>query len=135
ICNKTANGEKVPFLHINDTNLQILDFDFLDGTIKGLSSFYINMSSRVDSSDYSKKKSCGFASLISDDYDLEDSNISSWKYVPTQLQWGTPISGECYLNDSLDTSCTLGGEYCWSWLSSNHLCACDRDTRFYSTLC
>ncbi|MBA0753040.1 hypothetical protein Gogos_022426, partial [Gossypium gossypioides] len=217
ICNKTANGGKVPFLNINDTNLQILDFDFLDGTIKvnhpityfncqknhhngmslnltgtrfsysasdnsfwssgcgnlvtifgnetdnllggclqpsckinnktscvarcltffpqGLSSFYINMSSRVDSSDYSKKKSCGFASLISDDYDLEDSDISSRTHVPTQLQWGTPLFGECYLNDSSNTTCTFDGEYCWSWLSSNHLCACERDTRIYSMLC
>ncbi|KAG4128359.1 hypothetical protein ERO13_D09G016350v2 [Gossypium hirsutum] len=217
ICSKTANGGKIPFLNINDTNLQILDFDFLDGIIKvnhpityfncrkshyngmslnltgtrffystsynsfyssgcgnlitifgnetdkllggclqpscrinnktsqvasclaffpqGLSSFYINMSNRVDSSDYRKKKSCGFASLISDDYDLEDSDISSRMYVPTQLQWGTPIIGECYLNDSSNISCTSDGEYCWSRLSSNHLCACDRDTRIYSTLC
>ncbi|KAK8278128.1 hypothetical protein V6Z12_D09G020100 [Gossypium hirsutum] len=217
ICNKTANGGKVPFLNINDMILQILDFDFLDGTIKvnhpityfncrknhyngmslnltgtrfsystsdnsfyssgcgnlitifgnetdkllggclqpscrinnkishvasclaffpqGLSSFYINMSNRVDSSDYRKKKSCGFASLISDDYDLEDSDISSRTHVPTQLQWGTPIIGECYLNDSSNISCTSDGEYCWSRLSSNHLCACDRDIPIYSTLC
>ncbi|KAK8278134.1 hypothetical protein V6Z12_D09G020700 [Gossypium hirsutum] len=188
ICNKTANGGNIPFLNINDTNLQILDFDFLDGTIKvnhpityfncrenhyngmsfnltgtrfsystsdnsfwssgcgnlvtifgndtdnllggclqpscrinnktscvasclaffpqGLSSFYINMSSRVDSSDYRKKKACRFASLISDDYDLEDFDISSRTHVPTQLQWGTPIIGECYLNDSSNISCT-----------------------------
>ncbi|KAL1080812.1 hypothetical protein V6Z11_D09G020200 [Gossypium hirsutum] len=205
ICNKTANGGNIPFLNINDTNLQILDFDFLDGTIKvnhpityfncrenhyngmsfnltgtrfsystsdnsfwssgcgnlvtifgndtdnllggclqpscrinnktscvasclaffpqGLSSFYINMSSRVDSSDYRKKKACRFASLISDDYDLEDFDISSRTHVPTQLQWGTPIIGECYLNDSSNISCTSDGEYCWSRLSSNHLCA------------
>ncbi|KAG4128361.1 hypothetical protein ERO13_D09G016400v2 [Gossypium hirsutum] len=217
ICNKTANGGKVPFLNINDMILQILDFDFLDGTIKvnhpityfncrknhyngmslnltgtrfsystsdnsfcssgcgnlitifgnepdkllggclqpscrinnkishvasclaffpqGLSSFYINMSNRVDSSDYRKKKSCGFASLISDDYDLEDSDISSRTHVPTQLQWGTPLIGECYLNDSSNISCTSDGEYCWSRLSSTHLCACDRDIRIYSTLC
>ncbi|MFQ6630640.1 hypothetical protein Gotur_008452 [Gossypium turneri] len=102
---------------------------------QGLSSFYINMSNRVDSSDYRKKKSCGFASLISDDYDLEDSGISSRTRVPTQLQWGTPTFGECYLNDSSDTSCTSNGKYCWSRLSSNHLCACVRDTRIYSTLC
>ncbi|KAK8278123.1 hypothetical protein V6Z12_D09G019700 [Gossypium hirsutum] len=172
ICNKTANGGNIPFLNINDTNLQILDYDFLDGTIKvnhpityfncrenhhngmslnltgtrfsystsdnsfwssgcdnllggclqpscrinnktscvascltffpqGLSSFYINMSSKVDSSDYRKKKSCGFASLISNDYDLEDFDISI-----------------------RNISCTSDGEYCWSRLSSNHLCAC-----------
>nr|KJB33572.1 hypothetical protein B456_006G018700 [Gossypium raimondii] len=194
ICNKTANRGKGPFLNINDMNLQILDFDFLDGTIKvnhpityfncrknhhngmslnltgtrfsystsdnsfycsgcdnlvtifgnetdkllgrclqpscrinsktsyvasclaffpqGPSSFYINMSNKVDSSDYRKKKSCEFASLISDDYDSEDSDISSRTHVPTQLQWGTPIFGECYLNDSSDTSCTFDGKYC-----------------------
>ncbi|XP_040956081.1 wall-associated receptor kinase-like 9 [Gossypium hirsutum] len=103
--------------------------------VAGLSSFYINMSNRVDSSDYRKKKSCGFASLISDDYDLEDSDISSRTHVPTQLQWGTPLIGECYLNDSSNISCTSDGEYCWSRLSSTHLCACDRDIRIYSTLC
>ncbi|MBA0635737.1 hypothetical protein Godav_022309, partial [Gossypium davidsonii] len=132
---QTANGGEVPFLNINGTNLQILDFDFLKGTIKDLSSFYINMTNRVDSSDNRKKKSCGFASLISDDYDLEDSDISSRTHVPTQLHWGTAIYGECYLNDSSDTSCTSDGEYCWSRLSSNHLCVCDWDTRIYSTLC
>ncbi|KAK5802301.1 hypothetical protein PVK06_029887 [Gossypium arboreum] len=217
ICNKTTNGGKVPFLNINDMNLQILEFNFLDGTIKvnhpityfncrknyhngmslnltgtrfsysnsdnsfwssgcgnlvtifgnetdnliggclqpscrinnktscssrclayfpeGLSSFYINMSTKVDSSDYRKKKSCGFASLISNDYDLEDFDISSRTHVPTKLQWGTPIFGECHLNDSLDTSCTTYGLYCWSRLSSSHLCVCDRDTRIYSTSC
>ncbi|KAH1092149.1 hypothetical protein J1N35_019406 [Gossypium stocksii] len=218
ICSKTTNGGKVPFLNIDDTNLQILDFDFLHGTIKvnhpityfncqknhhngmslnltgtrffysnsynsfwssgcnnlvtifgnetnnllggclqpscrinnktsyvarclaffpeRLSSFYINMSSRVDSSDYNKKKSCEFASLISDDYALGYSDISSRTHVPTQLQWGTPIFGECHLNDSLDISCTSDDKYCWSKLSSNHLCACDRgDTRIYSTSC
>ncbi|TYG52366.1 hypothetical protein ES288_D09G021600v1 [Gossypium darwinii] len=199
ICNKTANGGEVPFLNINDTNLQILDFDFLEGTIKvnhpityfncpknhhngmslnltgtcfsystsdnsfyysgcgnlvtifgnetdkllggclqpscrinnktsyvasclaffprDLSSFYINMTNRVDS---------------------KDSDISSRTHVPTQLHWGTPIYGECYLNDSSDTSCTSDGEYYWSRLSSNHLCYCrmlclNTPTNYYSS--
>ncbi|KAL1151135.1 hypothetical protein V6Z11_A09G021400 [Gossypium hirsutum] len=68
-CRKTANGQKLPFLTINGMNLQILDFDYLYGTVVG-----------------------------------------------------TPIYGVCYLNDSLDTSCTSDDEYCWSRLSSNHLC-------------
>ncbi|KAG8482644.1 hypothetical protein CXB51_023995 [Gossypium anomalum] len=97
----------------------------------GLSSFYINMSSRVDSSDYKRKRSCRFASMISyDSYlasELEDFDISNRTHIPTQLQWGTPIYGVCYLNDSLDTSCTSDGEYCWSRLSSNHLCVCIKD--------
>lgn len=29
----TCNEEKVPLLNISGTNLQILDFDFLDGTV------------------------------------------------------------------------------------------------------
>ncbi|TYI08725.1 hypothetical protein ES332_A09G021000v1 [Gossypium tomentosum] len=179
ICNKTANGEKVPFLNINGTNLQILDFNFLDGTVKinhpityfnltgtrfyysdshnifwslgcgnlvtifgnetdnfiggclqpscrinnktssiigclvtipkGLSSFFANMSDMVDSSDYMRKRSCGFASLISYDFDLtNDFDLSNRTHVPTQLQWGTLISGECYLNDN---SCPPHYEY------------------------
>ncbi|TYJ16984.1 hypothetical protein E1A91_A09G019400v1 [Gossypium mustelinum] len=106
----------------------------------GLSSFYINMTSRVDSSDYKRKRSCGFASIISDYYltsVLDDFNISNWTHIPTQLQWGTPIYGVCYLNDSLDTSCTSDDEYCWSRLSSNHLCVCIKDIGdiCYSRLC
>ncbi|PPS03424.1 hypothetical protein GOBAR_AA17236 [Gossypium barbadense] len=210
ICNKTANGKEVPLLNINGTNLQILGFDFLYGTVKvnhpitysncrknhhngmslnltgtrfyysdsdnffkslgcgnlitifgnetnnliggclqpsckinkktssivgcpltipkGLSSFFANMSDMVDLSDYRRKRSCGFASLISYDFDLtDDFDLSHRTHVPTQLQWGTLISGECYLNDSSDTSCTFDGEYCWSRLSANHLCSCKRD--------
>ncbi|KAG8482657.1 hypothetical protein CXB51_024277 [Gossypium anomalum] len=220
ICSKTANGGKVPFLNINDKNLEILDFDFLHGTItvnhpityfncrknhhngmslnltgtrfyysdsdnifwssgcsnlvtvygnemdniisgclqsscrinnetssivgcrvnipQGLSSFYVNMSSMVDSSDYKRKRSCGFASMISSDYDLtfelEDFDISNRMHMPTRLQWGTPISGVCQLNDGLDTSCTSDGEYCWSRLSFSHLCVCNRDITVW-TLC
>ncbi|MFQ6630618.1 hypothetical protein Gotur_009388 [Gossypium turneri] len=210
ICNKTANGKEVPSLNINGANLQILDFNFLDGTVKvnhpitcfncrknhhngmslnltstrfyysdsnnifwssgcgnlvtifgndtnnliggclqpscrinnktssivgcpltipkGLSSFVANMSDMVDSSDYRRKRSCGFASLISYDSDLtDDFDLSNRTHVPTHLQWGTLISGECYLNDSSDTSCTFDGKYCWSRLSSNHLCSCEKD--------
>ncbi|MFQ6659675.1 hypothetical protein Gotur_028475 [Gossypium turneri] len=221
ICNKTVNGKKVPFLNINGTDLQILDFNFFKGTImvnhpityfncrknhhngmslnligtrfyysnsdnifwssgcgnlvtvfgnemdnaisgclqpscrfnneassivgcrvnipQGLSSFYVNMSSRVDSSDYKRKRSCGFASMISSDYHLtsklEDIDISTRTHIPTRLQWGTLISGVCQLNDGLDTSCTSDGEYCWSRLSSIHLCACNRNINADLTLC
>ncbi|KAK5802288.1 hypothetical protein PVK06_029873 [Gossypium arboreum] len=80
---------------------------------QGLSSFFVNMSNMVDSSDYGRKGSCGFASLLSYDYnlilELEDFDISKRTHIPTQLQWGTPIFGECHLNDSLDTSCTSNG--------------------------
>ncbi|KAB2011412.1 hypothetical protein ES319_D09G018200v1 [Gossypium barbadense] len=47
---------------------------------------------------------------------------------------GRPIYGECYLNDSSDTSCTSNGEYCWSRLGSNHLCICYRDNNGISYL-
>ncbi|KAG8482651.1 hypothetical protein CXB51_024276 [Gossypium anomalum] len=217
ICIKKASGKKVPFLNINGMNLQILDFNFLSGTVmvnhpttyfncrkdhrngmslnltgtrfyysdaynnfwssgcdnlvtvfgseidnliggclqpsckindetssidgcivnvpQGLSSFYVNMSNKLDSSDYRRKRSCEFASMISYDYDLTF-NVSNTTHVPTQLQWGTRIFGVCQLNKSLDTSCTSDGEYCWSRLSSNHLCVCDRDINVdYLTLC
>ncbi|KAK8334927.1 hypothetical protein V6Z12_A09G020000 [Gossypium hirsutum] len=211
ICNKTVNGEEVPFLNINGMNMQILGFDFLVGTVKvnhpityfncpknhysgmslnltgtrfyysnyynifwssgcgnliivfgnetnnfiggclqpscrihnktssidgclvpiprGLSSFFVNMSSKVDSSDYRRKRPCGYASLISDDYDvtfeLDDFDITKRTHIPMKLQWGTPILSECDLKDGSDTSCTYNGEYCWSRLSSNHLCMCE----------
>ncbi|KAB2064429.1 hypothetical protein ES319_A09G018200v1 [Gossypium barbadense] len=216
VCNKSDHGQKVPFLNINGMNLQILEIDFLYGTVKvnhpityfncqknhhngtslnltgtrfyysnsdntfwslgcgnlvtvfsskldnliggclqpscrinneassidgclvnipwGLSPFYVNMSSRFDSSDYWRKKSCGFASMVSYDYDLTF-NISNITHVPTQLQWGTPISGECKLNDSLGASCTLEGKYCWSRMSSNYLCVCDKDIGVFLTSC
>ncbi|KAL1080793.1 hypothetical protein V6Z11_D09G018300 [Gossypium hirsutum] len=91
-------------------------------------SFFANMSDMVDPSDYRRKRSCGFASLISYDFNFtDDFDLSNRTHAPTQLQWGTLIYGECYLNDSSDTSCTVDGEYCWSRLSSNHLCSCKRD--------
>ncbi|PPD77720.1 hypothetical protein GOBAR_DD25353 [Gossypium barbadense] len=102
---------------------------------KGLSSFFANISDMVDSSDYRRKRSCEFASLISLDSDLtDDFDLSNRTHVPMQLQWGTQISGECYLNDSSDTSCTFDGKYCWSRLSPIHLCACSRDTEDFSYL-
>ncbi|KAK5802296.1 hypothetical protein PVK06_029881 [Gossypium arboreum] len=211
ICNKTVYGERVPFLNINGTNLQILDFNVFYGTVtinhpityfncrenhhngmnlnltgtrfyysdsfnifsssgcgnlvtifgnetdniiggclqsscrshnktsfivgcpgtipQGLSSFFVNTSNMVYSSDYRRKRSCGFSSLISIDYAFtDDFDISNRTHVPTQLQWGISIHGECHLNDSSDTSCTSNGKYCWSRLSSNHLCMCYRDT-------
>ncbi|KAK8278132.1 hypothetical protein V6Z12_D09G020500, partial [Gossypium hirsutum] len=97
---------------------------------QGLSSFYVNMSS----SDYRRKRSCGFASMISDDYDLRF-DISNRAYIPTQLQWGTPIFGECHLNDSSDTYCTSDGTYCWSRLSPKHLCVCYNNDFGYSSSC
>ncbi|KAL1061247.1 hypothetical protein V6Z11_1Z029200 [Gossypium hirsutum] len=207
ICNKTANGKEVPSLNINGTNLQILDFNFLDGTVEvnhpityfncrknhhnGMSlnltgtRFYYSdfdnfffssgcgnlitifgnetdnliggclqpicrINKKTSSiigcslaipkglSSFFEEKIMWICFLISSYSDLtDDFDLSNRTYVPTQLQWGTLISGECYLNDSLDTSCTFDGEYCWSRLSSNHLCSCKRDNGYisYSRAC
>nr|XP_012466516.1 unnamed protein product [Gossypium raimondii] len=70
---------------------------------QGLTFFSANMSGRVDSSNYSRKRSCGFASLIKSDlyFDLtlesNDFDVNNWTYVPTSLQWSTPMSGLCRL--------------------------------------
>ncbi|MBA0881106.1 hypothetical protein Goshw_002869 [Gossypium schwendimanii] len=157
-------GEKVPFLNISATNLQILDFHFFSGTLtvnhsitysncrenhhngmslnltgtrfyysdsknnflssgcgnlvttygnetdnlisgflqpscrinnktssiigcpliipEGLSSFFANMSTKVDSSDYRRKRSCRFVSLTSYDYVFPDDFDTSNKTCP-----------------------------------------------------
>ncbi|PPD87737.1 hypothetical protein GOBAR_DD15326 [Gossypium barbadense] len=133
--NETDNligGCLQPSCKINDETSSV------DGCIvnipQGLSSFYVNMSSKLDFSDYRRKRSCEFASMISYGYDLTF-NVSNTTQVPTQLQWGTPIFGECYLNDSSNTSCTYDGKYCWSRLSSNHLCVCYRNYKYCRILC
>ncbi|TYI63450.1 hypothetical protein E1A91_D09G018800v1 [Gossypium mustelinum] len=105
---------------------------------EGLSSFFANMSTKVGSSDYRRKRSCGFVSLTSYDYVFpNDFDTSNKTHVPMQLQWSTPISGECHLNDSSNTSCIFNGEYCWSRLSPIYLCACYRDSNgiSYSRSC
>ncbi|KAL4378578.1 hypothetical protein GQ457_02G043300 [Hibiscus cannabinus] len=99
----------------------------------GLSSFFVNMSGRVDSSDYSQKRSCGFASLVTRElyYDLtsepHDFDISNWTHVPIALQWSTPVSGMCHLKQDLNTSCTSDHQTCWQSLGSKHLCVCNKD--------
>ncbi|KAK9029887.1 hypothetical protein V6N11_031329 [Hibiscus sabdariffa] len=99
----------------------------------GLTSFFLNMSGRIDSSDYSRKRSCGFASMVTSDlyYQLtlepRDFDISNWTHVPISLQWSTPISGMCHLKQGLNTSCTSDQQTCWQSLGSNHLCVCNKD--------
>ncbi|KAL4378703.1 hypothetical protein GQ457_02G043330 [Hibiscus cannabinus] len=215
VCQKTSKGRPIPFLNINDMDLQILDFSILLGNIvvnhpityfncrknsnngmslnltttpfyysdfgnefwspgcgnlvtvfgnetsnliggclqpscknsnesssatgcptnvpHGLTSFFLNMSGRVDSSDYSRKRSCGFASMVTSDlyYQLtlepRDFDISNWTHVPISLQWSTPISGMCHLKQGLNTSCTSDQQTCWQSLGSNHLCVCNKD--------
>ncbi|TYJ14882.1 hypothetical protein E1A91_A10G148200v1 [Gossypium mustelinum] len=99
---------------------------------RGLTFFSTNMSGRVDSSNYSRKRSCGFASLIKSDlyFDLtlesNDVDVNNWTYVPTSLQWSTPMSGLCRLRQGINTSCSSDREYCWQSLSSTHLCVCNK---------
>ncbi|KAK8585948.1 hypothetical protein V6N13_050915 [Hibiscus sabdariffa] len=93
----------------------------------GLSSFFANMSDMVDSSDYSKKRSCGFVSLLTPPYDLLLGSKDS-----------IPISGSCHLKRGLNSSCSFDGIYCWQNLSTTHLCACSTSldlTHGYSTVC
>ncbi|KAK8988325.1 hypothetical protein V6N11_065917 [Hibiscus sabdariffa] len=75
----------------------------------GLSSFFVNMSDMVDSSDYSKKRSCGYTFLLGKPYHL-----------------------------GRNSSCTSDGSYCWQYLSTTHLCVCG-DASYvgdiYSTVC
>ncbi|MBA0775395.1 hypothetical protein Gotri_010546 [Gossypium trilobum] len=103
---------------------------------QGLGSFSSNMSG-------SQKRSCGFASLVKSDlyFDLtlesNDFNVNNWTYVPTSLQWSTPISGLCHLRQGLNTTCSFDREYCWQSLSSTHLCVCNKDFSIggFSTFC
>ncbi|MFQ6630642.1 hypothetical protein Gotur_008453 [Gossypium turneri] len=125
--NSLIGGFLQPSCRINNKTSSIVSCPL---TIpKGLSSFFASMSNMVDSSDYKRKRSCGFVSLASyDSFFTDDFDLSNRTHVPMQLQWGTLIYGECYLNDSSDTSCILEGDYCWSRLSSTHLCVCSKDT-------
>ncbi|GMJ02140.1 hypothetical protein HRI_003883200 [Hibiscus trionum] len=93
------------------------------------------MSHMVDSTDYSKKRSCGFASLLSPPYDLL---LQSKDSVPMSLQWSTPIPGSCHFKPGLNSSCSFDGLYCWQNLSTTHLCVCSTSldmTNGYSTVC
>ncbi|MBA0786806.1 hypothetical protein Gotri_026138, partial [Gossypium trilobum] len=136
ICTKTANGEKAPAFTtqiLKTTScLQVVTSSIIGCPLiipEGLSSFFANMSTKVDSSDYRRKRSCGFVSLTSYDHAFpHDFDTSNKTHVPMQLQWSTPIYGECHLNDSSNTSCIFNGEYCWSRLSPIHLCVCHRDS-------
>ncbi|KAK9029885.1 hypothetical protein V6N11_031327 [Hibiscus sabdariffa] len=109
----------------------------------GLTCFFVNMSGMIDSSDYSRKRSCGFASIVTSDlyYQLtlepQDFDISNWTHVPISLQWGTPIPGLCHLRQGLRTSCTSDQQTCWQSLDSTHLCVCNKDYGLgdFSRLC
>ncbi|KAK8490052.1 hypothetical protein V6N11_081523 [Hibiscus sabdariffa] len=100
---------------------------------RGLNSFFANMSDEVGSGDYSKKKSCGFASPVySRVYrDLtsstKDFDLNNWTYVPVSLQWGTPIRASCQLSQGTNISCSSNGVYCWRNLNSTHLCVCTEE--------
>ncbi|KAL4308389.1 hypothetical protein GQ457_01G029460 [Hibiscus cannabinus] len=103
----------------------------------GLSSFFVNMSDMVGSSDYSKKRSCGYTFLLGKPYHL-DLDLKDFNKVPISLQWSTPISGLCHLKPGRNSSCRSDGSYCWQYLSTTHLCVCG-DASYvgdiYSTVC
>ncbi|KAA3456028.1 wall-associated receptor kinase-like 8 [Gossypium australe] len=127
--NNLIGGFLQPSCRINNKTSSIVSCPLI--IPMGLSSFFANMSNMVDSSDYRRKRSCEFVSLISNDHYsyIDDFDIRKRTHVPMQLQWSTPISGECYLNYSSKTSCISNGDqYCWSMLSSIHLCVCYKDT-------
>ncbi|KAK8636845.1 hypothetical protein V6N13_064281 [Hibiscus sabdariffa] len=109
----------------------------------GLTSFFVNMSGMVDSSDYSRKRSCGFASIVTSDlyYKLtlepQDFDINNWTHVPISLQCGTPIPALCHLRQGLHSTCTSDQQTCWQSLDSTHLCVCNKDYGLgdFSRLC
>ncbi|XVF65415.1 hypothetical protein PTKIN_Ptkin09bG0247200 [Pterospermum kingtungense] len=103
-----------------------------------ISSFAVNMTEIYPSN---ISRSCGSAFLadvsLSDSYwRKEENGISSWTkdpttylrpkfgHVPTALQWGTPKRGRCELKDGSNTLCSSDSQYCWSNISSKHLCVC-----------
>ncbi|GMI70046.1 wall associated kinase-like 1 [Hibiscus trionum] len=107
---------------------------------RGLNSFFVNMSGRVGSS---RKKSCGFASLVTSDvyyhlaFEPHDFDINNWTHVQISLQWSTPIPGLCHLRQGLNTTCTSDHQSCWQSLGSTHLCVCNKDYGIgdFSRLC
>ncbi|PPD77719.1 hypothetical protein GOBAR_DD25352 [Gossypium barbadense] len=152
ICNKTANGKEVPSLNINGTNLQILDFKFLDGTVEvnhpityfncrknhhnGMSlnltgtGFYYS-----DFNNFFWSSGCGnLITIFGNETDnligrclqpscrinnKTSSNVGCLVTIPTGLS-----SFFANMSDMVDP---IDGEYCWSRLSSNHLCSYKRD--------
>ncbi|XVF65407.1 hypothetical protein PTKIN_Ptkin09bG0246400 [Pterospermum kingtungense] len=106
----------------------------------GLSSFVANMTEMNPSN--SSKRSCRSAFLAdvslldtasSDNNGLNSStNIPTahkqgtpkFGHVPTTLQWGKPKPGKCELKNDSRTLCSRNGQYCWSNISSTHLCVC-----------
>ncbi|KAK8623956.1 hypothetical protein V6N13_065316 [Hibiscus sabdariffa] len=108
----------------------------------GLSSFFMNMSDRFDSSDYGRKRSCGFASMIpSLSYHgsilgMEGFDKINWTHAQMSLQWSTQIAGTRHLTPGSNSSCSFNGEYCWQSLSSSHLCVCSKRSSYsYSRTC
>ncbi|XVE81198.1 hypothetical protein DITRI_Ditri15bG0043600 [Diplodiscus trichospermus] len=108
----------------------------------GLSSFHANMT-EIGSSNGSNR-SCESAFVI--DIEKFDNNftinldryeISNSTHVPTMLVWGIPRSGLCELNEGSNISCSSDGKYCWSNISSTHLCVCSVDFNddYYVDVC
>ncbi|TYG98969.1 hypothetical protein ES288_A10G159900v1 [Gossypium darwinii] len=48
----------------------------------------------------------GLGSFSANMSESNDFDINNWTYVPTSLQWSTPISGLCHLRQGLNTTCS-----------------------------
>ncbi|XVF65399.1 hypothetical protein PTKIN_Ptkin09bG0245600 [Pterospermum kingtungense] len=112
----------------------------------GLSSFAANMTESYPSN--ISNRSCGSAFLVDKNLlnplwvkSVDYNDISSWTnvprippwgtpkvgHVPTTLEWGIPKRGLCELKDGSNTLCSFDGHYCWSNISSTHLCVSSVD--------
>ncbi|KAL4354392.1 hypothetical protein GQ457_06G000750 [Hibiscus cannabinus] len=89
----------------------------------GLNSFFANIGGGAGSSDYSSKRSCGFASPVYSGL-YGSLNLSDLNHVPISLKWGAPKRGSCQLNQGSAISCSSDGKYCWKSLNTSHLCVC-----------
>ncbi|OMO60325.1 hypothetical protein COLO4_33860 [Corchorus olitorius] len=60
-----------------------------------------------------------------------DHYILNATHVPSTLQFGMPKSGLCELKEGSHTNCSYDGKYCWTNLTSMHLCVCTYDKNNY----
>ncbi|XVF65398.1 hypothetical protein PTKIN_Ptkin09bG0245500 [Pterospermum kingtungense] len=119
----------------------------------GLGSFAVNMTGNYPSN--SSKRSCGSAFLVDESMlnplwtKCPDCNgLSSWTnvfpiqqqwiapkvgHLPTTLQWGIPKSVSCELKEGSNSKCSSDGQYCWSKISSMHLCVCSIVDDFFTS--
>ncbi|EOY05057.1 Wall associated kinase-like 6 [Theobroma cacao] len=109
----------------------------------GLSSFVANMTEIYPSN--GSNRSCGSA-FLTDDISLlsllysHRVELSTKKNFSTKQQWGTPKVAPCSLNEGSEVLCSQDEEYCWTNLSSTHLCICRQtehtnEDYYFSNIC